>query len=71
MLAPELKIPVASERSCLGKYSAVALMAAGKFPASPKARTARESIKPTIEAGNTVKPTAAMILESKVPAGKA
>ena len=26
-LAPELKIPVASERSLLGKYSAVALMA--------------------------------------------
>ena len=31
-LAPELNIPVANARSFFGKYSAVALMAAGKFP---------------------------------------
>ena len=31
MFAPELKIPVANERSFLGKYSAVALIAAGEL----------------------------------------
>ena len=50
-LAPELKIPVANDLSFLGKYSAVALMAAGKFPASPKPSTARENIKPITETG--------------------
>ena len=39
--APALKIEVANARSFFGKYSAVVLIAAGKFPASPKARTAR------------------------------
>ena len=38
-LVPELKIPVAKDLSFLGKYSDVALIAAGKFPASPKAKT--------------------------------
>jgi len=33
MLAPELKMPVASARSFLGKHSAVVLMDAGKLPA--------------------------------------
>ena len=36
--APALKIEVAKARSFLGKYSAVTLIAAGKFPASPSAR---------------------------------
>ncbi|MNI76064.1 hypothetical protein D3C73_1322680 [compost metagenome] len=40
-VAPALKILVANARSFLGKYSAVALMAAGKFPASPRASTKR------------------------------
>ena len=31
---PELKIPVANDLSFFGKYSAVALIAAGKFPAT-------------------------------------
>ena len=40
---PELNIDVAKARSFLGKYSAVTLIAAGKFPASPSARTARHT----------------------------
>ena len=36
--APALKMDVANARSFLGKYSAVVLIAAGKFPASPRAR---------------------------------
>ena len=35
--APALKMDVANARSFLGKYSAVVLTAAGKFPASPSA----------------------------------
>jgi len=42
---PELKIDVENARSFLGKYSAVTLIAAGKFPASPSARTARQARK--------------------------
>ena len=37
-VAPALKILVAKALSFLGKYSAVVLMAAGKFPASPIAK---------------------------------
>ena len=44
--APELKIPVASERSRGGNHSAVALMAAGKLPLSPKPRKNRAKAKP-------------------------
>ena len=55
-LAPELKIPVASDRSFLGKYSAVALIAAGKFPDSPKPSTALEKIKPSTETETPVIP---------------
>ena len=40
--APALKIEVANARSFLGKYSAVTLMAAGKFQLSPNARMARQ-----------------------------
>src|SRR6218665_2673797 len=39
--APALKILVAKALSFLGKYSAVVLIAAGKFPASPTANTKR------------------------------
>src|ERR1017187_5944194 len=35
MLVPELKMPVANERSRLGNHSAVVFTAAGKLPASP------------------------------------
>src|SRR6478752_8279496 len=43
-VAPALKILVAKALSFLGKYSAVVLIAAGKFPASPTARTKRAKI---------------------------
>src|SRR5687767_1365196 len=54
--APELKMPVANDRSFFGKYSAVALMAAGKLPASPKASTARENINPKTETEKAATP---------------
>src|SRR3954465_11930255 len=38
---PALKMPVANARSFRGNHSAVVLMAAGKFPDSPKPRAAR------------------------------
>src|SRR5699024_6997781 len=40
-VAPALKILVDNALSFFGKYSAVALIAAGKFPASPTAKTKR------------------------------
>ena len=43
--APALKMEVANARSFLGKYSAVVLMAAGKLPASPRARMPRAARK--------------------------
>ncbi|MNE12850.1 hypothetical protein D3C80_1056700 [compost metagenome] len=43
-VAPALKILVAKALSFLGKYSAVVLIAAGKFPASPTAKTKRAKI---------------------------
>ena len=43
--APLLKIEVEKARSFFGKYSAVALMAAGKLPASPTARIRRQARK--------------------------
>ena len=43
--APLLKIEVENARSLAGKYSAVALMAAGKLPASPMARIRRQERK--------------------------
>ena len=46
---PELKIDVANARSFFGKYSAVTLIAAGKFPASPSARTVRQARKSQTE----------------------
>ena len=46
MLAPELKIPVASARSLLGNHSATVLIAAGKFPASPAPKAARAAPNP-------------------------
>ena len=48
MLVPELKIPVASARSFLGNHSAVALMAAGKFPDSVTPKAARAIKNPPV-----------------------
>src|SRR5579863_1729165 len=48
-LAPELKMPVASERSLGGNHSATALMAAGKLPLSPRPRKKRATPKPATE----------------------
>src|ERR1700744_3437238 len=45
-LEPELKRPVARARSSDGNHSVVALMAAGKFPDSPRPRKARATKKP-------------------------
>src|SRR5215204_3020696 len=42
---PELKIPVAFARSCFGNHSATVLIAAGKFPASPRPRKKRAAPK--------------------------
>ena len=71
MLAPELKMPVANERSRLGKYSAVALIAAGKLPASPIASSARASMKPATDTGTAAMPTAAITVPSAAPIGMA
>src|SRR5512140_925823 len=49
MFAPELKIPVVSARSFLGNHSAVALMAAGKLPASLRPRNERATPKPNTD----------------------
>src|ERR1700722_14583066 len=46
-LEPELKMPMALARSSAGNHSVVALMAAGKFPDSPRPRRARQIMKPT------------------------
>ena len=43
--APALKIDVENARSFFGKYSAVTLIAAGKFPDSPIANTERQNRK--------------------------
>src|ERR1700736_6765001 len=48
-LEPELKVPVARARSSEGNHSVVALMAAGKFPDSPRPSMARAMQKPTTE----------------------
>src|SRR5215471_4601648 len=48
-LAPELKSPTALARSSVGNHSATALMAAGKFPDSPRPRKMRAMQKPATE----------------------
>src|SRR3954469_10108451 len=50
MLVPELKRPVANARSRLGNHSATTLIAAGKFPASPRRRASRAAMKPATDA---------------------
>ena len=69
IFAPELKIPVANERSLFGKYSAVALIAAGKLPASPIARMARAIMKPATDTGTAAMPTAPRIAAMPAPIG--
>src|SRR5258705_3951363 len=70
-LAPELKIPVANDLSFFGKYSAVALIAAGKLPASPKANIARENIKPATDTEKMVIPNHPNTTEIPSPIGMA
>ena len=48
-LVPELKRPVASARSSEGNHSVVALMAAGKFPDSPRPSIKRAMQNPATE----------------------
>ena len=44
-VAPALKMEVENARSFFGKYSAVTLIAAGKFPASPTLNITRAAMK--------------------------
>ena len=55
---PELKIDVENARSFGGKYSAVTLIAAGKFPASPAASRQRQPRKSHTETDATESATA-------------
>src|SRR5665213_3888859 len=48
IFVPELNMPVANARSFLYKRQAVVLIAAGKFPASPRPRMNRTRPNPTI-----------------------
>src|SRR5437868_13339226 len=68
-LAPELKIPVASDLSFLGKYSAVALIAAGKLPASPNASSTLENMKPKTEIEKPAMPNQPNIVDIDWPMG--
>src|SRR5690606_36054128 len=68
-VAPELNIPVAKDLSFFGKYSAVALIAAGKFPASPIPKSAREIVKPTTETDKPDKPITPKIVTAPSPIG--
>src|SRR5258706_6412776 len=68
---PELNIPVARDLSFFGKYSAVAFIAAGKLPASPKASTARENINPRTETEKPAIPAQPRIAETFSPTGMA
>jgi hypothetical protein len=54
--APELKTVVANALSFFGKYSAMAFIDAGKFPASPIARTKRAKIN-SVTLNETIAPT--------------
>src|ERR1700735_1736750 len=49
ILVPELKIPVAKALSFLGNHSATDLIAAGKFPDSPRPSPDRAMVKPSVE----------------------
>src|SRR5580698_7914490 len=48
ILVPELKIPVAKALSLLGNHSATDLIAAGKFPDSPRPSPERAIVKPKV-----------------------
>jgi len=47
MFEPALKMPVARARSRFGNHSATVLIAAGKFPASPRPNRKRAIPNPT------------------------
>src|SRR5829696_2439478 len=49
IFVPELKMPVASARSFFGYHSETVLIDAGKFPASPRPKRKRATMKPTTE----------------------
>src|SRR5205809_1872542 len=66
---PELNMPVAKDRSFLGKYSAVALMAAGKLPDSPNPNTALENIKPAMATGTPAIPNHPAKADIPLPTG--
>src|SRR5215471_20688915 len=56
---PELKIPVATERSFGGNHSATVLIAAGKFPDSPRPSATRATPNP-----NTLRISACAIADT-------
>ncbi len=62
-------MPVANDLSFLGKYSAVALMAAGKLPASPNARIALENMNPITEMEKPAIPNQPKITDMVSPIG--
>ena len=66
MDAPALKIDVANARSFFGKYSAVVLIAAGKLPASPSARTARAARKSHTLTDDMAKAAAEPVLTARI-----
>ena len=66
--APALNRLVAYALSFLGKYSAVALIAAGKFPASPIARTSRANIKRVTLTDTTRETSPTADIASRAPA---
>ena len=64
---PELKIEVANARSFLGKYSAVTFTAAGKLPASPRARNARHPMNSHTDTEDTVSAKALAMRNAPYP----
>ncbi|MPM51477.1 hypothetical protein SDC9_98226 [bioreactor metagenome] len=66
-VAPALKILVESALSFLGKYSAVALIAAGKLPASPTASTKRAKINSVTLTDTTMEASPTVAIASLAP----
>ena len=64
---PALKIDVAKARSFFGKYSAVTLIAAGKLPASPIARTLRQARNSQTDVVIPIMPTKPIALRAEEP----
>src|SRR5262245_31189146 len=66
---PELKIPVASDRSFLGNHSATVLIDAGNAPASPIPSANRAMANPTAAPVRVT--TAKPVLASRLTIGRA